>query len=152
MVAYTMASLMADSDVRAGSIERHGRLERADRARVEGAQRRERLAQQLPDHVQAVLGDGNAGGRDAGAQLVHRQVGALRLVGHGVLLWGSNDTSCGVSASAAEGGHRALIVRQLVVLLGGLPLGAAPLDLRPPGEPVAQALHVPAPGPLGARV
>src|SRR2546427_8727928 len=94
MVANAMASLMADSDVRTGGVERHGRLEGADLARVERAQGCERLAQQLPDHVQAVLGNGDAGGRDAGAQLVQRQLWAFRLVGHGVLLWGSNDTSC----------------------------------------------------------
>src|ERR1043166_7055812 len=84
-------SALAGSDVRAGGVEGHGRLERADRPRVAGAQRGKRLAQELAHHGQAVLGDGDAGGRDAGAQLLHRQVGALRLVGHGVLLWGSHD-------------------------------------------------------------
>src|SRR5437870_3301799 len=157
MVAYAIASLtagsvagsaLAGSDVRASGVERHGRLERADRPRVARAERRERLAQELAHHGQAVLGDGDAGGRDAGAQLLHRQVGALWLVGHDVLLWGPHDlwgshnSSGGAFASAAERGHRPLIVRQVVVLLRGLDLGPAPLDLGPQREHVAQALDV----------
>src|SRR5712692_4669439 len=98
-----MTSLMADSDVGAGGVERHGGLERADRARVDKAKRRQSVAQQLSHHVQAVLGNGDTGGRDAGAQLVHRQLGTLRVVGHGVLLRGSNDTHISRASIAWDG-------------------------------------------------
>src|SRR5712692_5259106 len=48
-------------------------------------QRPQRITEELAHHGQELVGNGDAGRGDAGAQLVHRELGGLGRVGHAVL-------------------------------------------------------------------